>query len=78
MIHAVKIAYIDFGECDGYSLSGCRANVSGITVGYDRQWNQPIVNVTSPAWKEFVLYEVNRYLEMGFSGIMFDDLDVAG
>ena len=27
---------------------------SGVAIGYDSQWSQYIVNVSSPAWQEYI------------------------
>ena len=75
-IKGIKIAYIDLGEFDNASCQ-CRVNVSSVEIGYDAQWGQPIVNVSSPQWQSYVLCEVKSAMSEGFQGVMFDDLDVA-
>ncbi len=76
-IKAIKIAYIDLGEYDNSSLGNCTVNVSSITIGYDTQWNQSIVNVSSPIWKNYITCEVNYSINNGFQGILLDDIDDA-
>ncbi len=75
-IRPLKIAYIDLGEFDGTVLGNYSINVSSIAIGYDSNWNQTIVNVSSPIWKNFIIYMVNQSISLGFNGVLFDDLDV--
>jgi hypothetical protein len=75
-IHSIKIAYIDLGEYDGAVLGNCTINVSNITIGNDKNWNQPIVNVSSELWDRHILCMVGLALKLGFNGVIFDDLDV--
>ncbi|WP_292320039.1 hypothetical protein [Caldisphaera sp.] len=76
-IKAIKIAYIDLGEYDNSSLGNCTVNVSQIAIGYDSQWNQTVVNVSSPIWERYIVCEVNYSLKEGFQGVLFDDVDDA-
>ncbi len=74
-IKAVKIAYLDLGELANMSL-GNLTPPTNVTIGYDQQWGQYIVNVSSPAWERYVESQVNVVMNMGFQGVMFDDVDV--
>lgn len=76
VLSSIKIAYIDLGEYDGSNLGNFTINASTIAIGYDSQWNQTIVNVTSNLWNEYILNMVNQSLKLGFNGVLFDDLDV--
>lgn len=75
-LNSIKIAYIDLGEYDGSNLGNFTINSSTIAIGYDSQWNQTIVNVSSNLWNEYILNMVNQSLKLGFNGVLFDDLDV--
>jgi hypothetical protein len=75
-LNSIKIAYIDLGEYDGSNLGNFTINNSAIAIGYDSQWNQTIVNVSSNLWNEYILNMVNQSLKLGFNGVLFDDLDV--
>lgn len=75
-INSIKIAYIDLGEFDGTILGNYSINVSSIAIGYDSDWNQTIVNVSSPIWVKFIMYMVNQSISLGYNGVLFDDLDV--
>ena len=75
-IKAIKIAYIDLGEYDNSTYPNCTINLTGIVIGYDNQWNQPIVNVSSQKWINYTICRVKYDLNLGFNGVMFDDLDV--
>ncbi|BCU68022.1 hypothetical protein HS7_14590 [Sulfolobales archaeon HS-7] len=74
-IKAVKIAYIDLGEMANMSL-GNLTPPTNVIIGYDQLWDQYIVNVSSPAWQEYIESQVTIVMSMGFQGVMFDDLDV--
>ncbi len=74
-IKAVKIAYLDLGELSNMSLGNLTAPTN-VTIGYDNQWNQSIVNVSSPAWESYIESQVSVVMNMGFQGVMFDDVDV--
>ena len=74
-IKAVKVAYIDLGELTNVSIS----NVTPppvVAIGYDSQWSQYIVNVSSPAWQEYIKSLVSAVMAMGFQGVLFDDVDI--
>lgn len=75
-LNSIKIAYIDLGEYDSSNLGNFTINNSAIAIGYDSQWNQTIVNVSSNLWNEYILNMVNQSLKLGFNGVLFDDLDV--
>ncbi|MGC9166195.1 MAG: hypothetical protein ACP5GR_00855 [Thermoplasmata archaeon] len=75
-IKAIKIAYIDLGEYDNSTYPNCTINLTGIVIGYDNQWNQPIVNVSSQKWINYTICRVKYDIKLGFNGVMFDDLDV--
>ncbi|MGC9122807.1 MAG: hypothetical protein ACP5IB_01865 [Thermoplasmata archaeon] len=45
-------------------------------IGYDNQWNQPIVNVSSQKWINYTICRVKYDIKLGFNGVMFDDLNV--
>ena len=74
-IKAVKLAYIDLGELTNVSVSNLTPP-SGVAIGYDSQWSQYIVNVSSPAWQEYIKSLVTAVMSMGFQGVLFDDVDV--
>ncbi len=74
-IRAVKIAYLDMGELANMSL-GNLTPPTNVAIGYDQQWGQYIVNVSSPAWERYVESQVATVMSMGFQGVMFDDVDV--
>jgi len=76
-ISALKIAYIDLGEYDNSSIANCSVNVNSIAVGFDSQWDQVIINASSPLWEKYIICEVNHSIQMGFNGVLFDDLDDA-
>jgi hypothetical protein len=75
-VRATKIAYLDLGELANMSLGSCFLS-SNVTLGYDTQWNQSIVNVSSPAWESYIECQVRYVMSTGFQGVMFDDVDVA-
>ena len=75
-IKSIKIAYMDLGEYDNSSYPNCTINLTGIVIGYDSQWNQTIVNVSSPKWINYTICRVKYDISMGFEGVMFDDIDV--
>ncbi|BDC17492.1 endo alpha-1,4 polygalactosaminidase [Acidianus sp. HS-5] len=74
-IKAVKIAYLDLGELANMSL-GNVTPPANVIIGYDQQWDQYIVNVSSPAWENYIESQVVTVMAMGFQGVMFDDVDV--
>lgn len=77
LIHSIKIAYIDLGEYDGAFPNFLNnSTVSTIEIGYDYNWSQPIVNVSSPIWINYIREEINYSIALGFNGFLFDDLDV--
>ena len=49
-IKALRVVYIDLGELIDVSVSNF-IPLSGATTGYDSQWSQYIVIVSSPAWQ---------------------------
>jgi hypothetical protein len=75
-LSSIKIAYIDLGEYDGSNLGNFTVNTSTIAIGYDSQWNQTIVNVSSNLWNRYILNMVRQSLKLGFNGVLFDDLGV--
>jgi len=75
-IRGIKIAYIDLGEFDNSTYPNCTINLTGIVIGYDREWNQTIVNVSSPKWVNYTICRVRYDINQGFNGVLFDDLDV--
>jgi len=75
-IKSIKIAYIDLGEYDNSTYPNCTINLTGIVIGKDSQWNQTIVNVSSPQWINYTVCRVKYDISMGFNGVMFDDIDV--
>lgn len=77
LIKAIKIAYIDLGEYDNSTWPQCRVNLTGIVIGYDADWGQPIINASSPRWVNYTLCEVREALASGFNGVLFDDVDDA-
>lgn len=74
-IKALKIAYLDLGELANMSL-GNLTPPTNVTIGYDQQWDQYIVNISSPAWEKYIESQVSVVMNMGFQGVMFDDVDV--
>ena len=77
LIKSIKIAYIDLGEYDNSTWSQCQVNLTGIIIGYDEDWGQPIVNVSSQQWINYTLCRVRAALAAGFNGVLFDDVDDA-
>ncbi|MGC8619422.1 MAG: hypothetical protein ACP5LA_02770 [Thermoplasmata archaeon] len=75
-IKGIKIAYLDLGEYDNSTYPNCTINLTGIIIGYDTQWNQYIVNVSSYKWINYTICRIKYDLSIGFNGIMFDDLDI--
>lgn len=75
-IRAFKIAYIDLGEFDNQTPPNCTINASSIEIGYDFNWSQPIINISSPIWFKYIRCEIKYANSIGFQGILFDDLDV--
>lgn len=77
LIKSIKIAYIDLGEYDNSTWPQCQISLTGIVIGYDADWDQPIVNVSSPQWINYTLCRVREALASGFNGVLFDDVDDA-
>lgn len=76
-IKSIKIAYIDLGEYDAAFPNYLNnSTVSSIEIGYDYNWSQPIINISSRLWVNYIREEINYSIAIGFNGILFDDLDV--
>ncbi len=77
LIHSIKIAYIDLGEYDAaFPNLLNNSTVKSIEIGYDYNWSQPIINISSPIWLNYIREEMNYSISIGFNGFLFDDLDV--
>ena len=75
----VKIGYLNLAKYAGRSYGGCRlSDWQSIAVEYDPNWKLYTMDTRSEAWREFILCSADELFRMGFDGILFDDVDVAG
>ncbi|MFZ8855259.1 MAG: hypothetical protein ACO2OQ_03750 [Thermofilaceae archaeon] len=75
----LRIGYLNLAKYDGRSYGGCRlSDWRDIAIEYDPSWKLYVVDTRSDKWRDFILCAADYLFKMGFDGVMFDDVDVAG
>ena len=69
------IAYLSIGEVDKERdyFKDCQS----IIIGKNPNWDSYYVDVSSSVWKNIILKEVDKFINMGFDGIFLDTIDSA-
>ena len=69
------IAYLSIGEVDKNRdyFKDCQS----IIIGKNPNWDSYYVDVSSSVWKDIILREVDKFINMGFDGIFLDTIDSA-
>ncbi|MGF1686742.1 endo alpha-1,4 polygalactosaminidase [Photobacterium japonica] len=65
-------AYLSAGEYDGESLPASLQTHSPLK---NANWNSHVMDVTAPAWRDYLLTQTQRIMSKGFDGIFLDTLD---
>ena len=75
----LKIGYLNLAKYAGRSYGGCRlSDWRDIAIEYDPSWKLYTMDTRSGKWRDFILCAADYLFKMGFDGVMFDDVDVAG
>ena len=75
----LKIGYLNLAKYAGRSYGRCRLfDWRDVAVEYDPNWKLYTMDTRSEKWRQFILCSADELFRMGFDGILFDDVDVAG
>lgn len=65
-------AYLSVGEYDGQTLP---AELIAAAATRNRNWNSHVMDLSSPAWKQYLTEKAGAYMVKGFDGLFLDTLD---